>query len=88
VIEALIPWVKRTDPKRSGLETVLMGRIRIQDRKLTAEVNSAGRAKAFRALVEKTPGLTALPQNPQAIARGSDSAYASRFGRETGAAQC
>jgi hypothetical protein len=59
VIEALIPWVKRTDPKRSGLETVLMGRIRIQDRKLTAEVNSAGRAKAFRTLLEKTPGLTA-----------------------------
>ena len=59
VIEAQIPWIKRNDPKRSGLETVLMGRIRIQDRKLTAEVNSAGRAKALRTLLEKTPGLKA-----------------------------
>jgi hypothetical protein len=59
VIEALIPWVKRTDPKRSSLETVLMGRIRIQDRKLTVEVNSAERAKAFRALIEKTPAAMA-----------------------------
>jgi hypothetical protein len=57
VIEALIPWVKRTDPKRSSLETVRMGRIRIQDRKLTVEVNSAGRARAIRALIEKSLGV-------------------------------
>ncbi len=59
VIEALIPWIKRTDPKRSGLETVLMGRIRIRAQKLTVEVNSAGRAKAFRALIGKAHGFTA-----------------------------
>jgi SEC-C motif len=57
VIEALIPWVKRTDPKRSSLETVLMGRIRIQDRKLTVEVNSAGRARTIRALIEESLGV-------------------------------
>ena len=59
VAEALIPWVKRNDPKRSSLETVLMGRIRIRDRKLTVEVNSAGRARSIRALVEKSLGSRA-----------------------------
>jgi hypothetical protein len=59
VTDALIPWVRRTDPERSSLETVLMGRIRIHEHKLTVEVNSAQRAKAFRALIEKTPGVTA-----------------------------
>jgi len=59
VTEALIPWVKRTDSKRSSLETVLMGRIHIQERKLTVEVNSAERAKVFRALIEKTPAVRA-----------------------------
>jgi hypothetical protein len=54
LVEALIPWVKRTDPKRSSLETVLMGRLRIKDQKLIVEVNSAGRAKAIRALIEKS----------------------------------
>jgi hypothetical protein len=57
VIEALIPWVKRTDPKRSSLETVLMGRIRIQGRKLTVEVNSAERARKIRALIENSLGV-------------------------------
>lgn len=56
VAEALIPWVKRNDPKRSSLETVLMGRIRIRDRKLTVEVNSAGRAGTIRGLIEKALG--------------------------------
>jgi hypothetical protein len=56
VVEALIPWVKRNDPKRSSLETVLMGRIRIRDGKLTVEVNSAERARTIRALIEKSLG--------------------------------
>jgi SEC-C motif len=59
LIEALIPWVKRTDLKRSSLETVLVGRIRIKDRKLTVEVNSAERARAFRALIDRTPDAAA-----------------------------
>ena len=59
VTEALIPWVKRNDPKRSSLETVLMGRIRLRDRKLTVEVNSAGRARTLRALIEQTLGSRA-----------------------------
>ena len=59
VIEGLIPWIKRTDPKRSGLETVLMDRIHIRARKLTVEMNSAGRAKAFRASIGKAHGFTA-----------------------------
>jgi hypothetical protein len=56
LIEAMIPWIKRTDPKRAGLETVLMGRIRIEGRKLTVEVNSAARAKSIRALIERSLG--------------------------------
>jgi hypothetical protein len=59
LIEATIPWIKRTDPKRSTLETVLMGRIRIEGRKLAVEVNSAGRAKGIRALIEKSLGQQA-----------------------------
>ena len=59
LIEAMVPWIKRTDGKRAGLETVLMGRIRIEDRKLAVEVNSAARAKAIRALIEQSLGKQA-----------------------------
>ncbi len=54
VLEASLPWIRRNDPKAS-LETVVLGHLRIEDRKLTVEVNSAKRAKAFRALIEKMP---------------------------------
>jgi hypothetical protein len=56
LVETMVPWIKRTDGKRAGLETVLMGRIRIEDRKLTVEVNSAARAKTIRALIERSLG--------------------------------
>jgi len=56
LVETTVPWIKRTDGKRTGLETVLMGRIRIEDRKLTVEVNSAARAKTIRALIERSLG--------------------------------
>jgi hypothetical protein len=56
LIEATIPWIKRTDPKRTSLETVLIGRIRIVGRKLIAEVNSVGRARSIRVLIEKSLG--------------------------------
>lgn len=54
LVEAMVPWIKRTDGKRVGLETVLMGRIRIKDRKLTVKVNSVARAKVIRALIERS----------------------------------
>jgi SEC-C motif/Protein of unknown function (DUF2384) len=56
LVEAMIPWIKRSDGKRAALETVLMGRIRIEGRKLTVEVNSAARAKSIRALIESFLG--------------------------------
>jgi hypothetical protein len=56
LLEATVPWVKRTDGKRTGLETVLMGRIHIDGQKLKVEVNSAARAKSIRALIERALG--------------------------------
>jgi hypothetical protein len=41
---------------RVGLKTVLKGRIRIENRKLTVEVNSLARAKAVRATIEQLLG--------------------------------
>src|SRR5206468_1706996 len=42
VLEASIPWIRRNEPKAS-LETVVLGHLRIEDRTLTVEVNSAAR---------------------------------------------
>jgi hypothetical protein len=56
LVEAAIPWIKPAAGNRSGLQTVLMGRIRIADRKLTVEVNSVSRAKAIRATIEQLLG--------------------------------
>jgi hypothetical protein len=33
LVETIVPWVKRTDGKRAGLEAVLMGRILIEGRR-------------------------------------------------------
>lgn len=55
VVEADIAWIRRNDPKGATLETVVMGHLRIEDQKLTVEVNSAARAKAFRALIATIP---------------------------------
>lgn len=54
VVEASLPWIRRNDPKAT-LETVVLGQLRIEQRKLTVEVNSAARARAFRALIERMP---------------------------------
>ena len=56
LVEATIPWIKPAEGNRAGLKTVLMGRIRIENRKLTVEVNSAARAKAIRATIEQLLG--------------------------------
>ena len=56
LVEATIPWIKPTEGNRVGLKTVLMGRIRIENRKLTVEVNSVARAKAVRARIEQSLG--------------------------------
>ncbi len=55
VLEASIPWIRRNEPKRASLETTVLGHLRIEERKLTVEVNSAVRARAFRALIAKLP---------------------------------
>jgi hypothetical protein len=56
LVEATIPWIKAAEGNRVGLKTVLMGRIRIENRKLTVEVNSAARAKTVRATIEQLLG--------------------------------
>jgi hypothetical protein len=57
--EALIPWVKPASSRGAKLEHALWGLIRIHERKLLLEVNSAERAAAFRALIAHTPNVKA-----------------------------
>jgi hypothetical protein len=58
VVEARIPWIRRNDAKHD-LETVVLGHLRIVDRRLSVEVNSVARGRAFRKLMEETSGLKA-----------------------------
>jgi hypothetical protein len=55
VAEADIPWIRRNEFKRASLESVVLGHLHIEGRKLTVEVNSAARARAFKALIAKIP---------------------------------
>lgn len=57
--EAVIPWLRSVDARGADLSTVLMGHIRIRDRKLVVEVNSTRRAQAFRLLIAATPAAAA-----------------------------
>ncbi len=58
VLEASFPWIRRNDlkePKHASLETLVLGHLRIEDRKLTVAVNSAARARVFKALIQTMP---------------------------------
>jgi hypothetical protein len=46
-------WVKPGNPAHTSSKTVLAGRIWIDGRTLKAEVNSAGRDKAFRGIIKR-----------------------------------
>jgi hypothetical protein len=59
VVEAHISWTRKANPTHPAMETVLLGRLHINGNKLTAEVNSAERARALRALITKTLGPAA-----------------------------
>jgi hypothetical protein len=59
VEKALLHWVKPGNPAHTSLETVLAGRIWIDGRTLKAEVNSAGRDKAFRGIIKRALGRQA-----------------------------
>jgi len=65
VVEVLIPWVRQANSKHAAMQTVLMGQIRIDGRKLTVEVNSAERAKTIRALLVDALGVHARYRRPR-----------------------
>ena len=68
LLHADITWLRRGDKTHAGADTVL-GRLRIEGGRLTAEVNSAKRAAALRRLVERRLGdsAQALPSVVQSI---------------------
>ncbi|MBN2202386.1 SEC-C domain-containing protein, partial [bacterium] len=59
-----LDWTKKLDPGRRAAKNTLFGRIRIEDKTLTVEVNSARRAQIIRAEIEKRLG-------PEAVYRGT-----------------
>jgi len=56
LLRAEIPWVRPGNALNKGMDNTTLGVLRIDGRRLTAEVNSARRAAALRALIEKRLG--------------------------------
>jgi len=48
-----IPWLVAGNPKHGGMENTTHGRLIIDGKKMTCEVNSAERAERLRAIIEK-----------------------------------
>ncbi len=59
-----LDWTKKLDPGRRASRDTLLGRIRIENKTLTVEVNSASRAEIIRAEIENRLG-------PGAVYRGT-----------------
>ena len=59
-------WLKRGNRVHRGMETTSLGAIRINGRKLTAEVNSAKRARKIRSLIDRRLGPEARYQRTDA----------------------
>jgi hypothetical protein len=59
IAEAMVPWIRKANPQHAAMETVLIARLRIAGRKLTAEVNSMERARAVRSLLNERLGAGA-----------------------------
>lgn len=56
---ATVVWKKRDNDKHKSWDNTVLGRIRIEGRRLTAEVNSSERAERLRDIVEKKLGARA-----------------------------
>lgn len=56
LVSATITWKKRGNRMNRGWNNTILGTIRIEGRRLTAEVNSDKRAAAFRGIVERALG--------------------------------
>jgi hypothetical protein len=54
-----LDWTRKLDPDRKASRNTLLGHIRIEDRTLIVEVNSARRAEVIRAEIEKRLGSAA-----------------------------
>lgn len=50
------PWLKRGNARHKSWNNTILGHLTIEDRQLTAEVNSEARAQRFRALIEERLG--------------------------------
>ena len=59
LVEATIPWLRKASKNHAAMETVLIARLQITGRKLTAKVNSLERARAVRSRVEEALGGSA-----------------------------
>jgi len=74
-----IPWLVEANAKHAGMENTVHGRIIIDGKKMTCEVNSAERAERLRAIIEKKlPGgdaayKTMVVQSAEAMMRESTS---------------
>lgn len=55
-----ISWMKKGNPKMKTWENTVLGKIKVNGRRLEAEVNSAERAKKLRGEIEKRLGQAAI----------------------------
>lgn len=72
IVRAEIPWSKAGNEMHKGWDNTLLGRVVIDGRKLTAEVNSETRAKTIRREIEKRLGTgaryrTTTVESPEAM---------------------
>jgi len=59
LLEVSIPWNKRSAEGAAEIEALVLGYIRIRDRRLVVKVNSKQRARTIRALIANIPASTA-----------------------------
>lgn len=59
LVRAEITWAKRGNPMQKDWDNTTLGHLRIEGKRLTAEVNSAKRAATLRKLIEQRLGDTA-----------------------------
>ncbi len=59
LVRAEITWAKRGNPMHKGRDNTTLGHLRIEGKRLTADVNSARRAATLRKLIEQRLGEAA-----------------------------
>ena len=72
IVRVEIPWIKRGNQMYNGWKITLLGRLKINGKKLTAEVNSESRARMIRQKIERRLGSGAVYrtteiQSPEAV---------------------